>query len=59
LAAESLRLTTEEILEHLGPCTRDVKDCEIMRAAIVLQEIESDLSAAIGKAVCDECRHGE
>lgn len=56
---DGLRLTPEEVVESLGPCSGDVRDCEIMRAAIVLQGLDTELSRAVGSVVCDSCRNGE
>lgn len=59
MSYSELGLSPEEVIETLGPCTNDIRDCEIMRAAIVLKGTYSELSRAIGTMVCDECKNGE
>lgn len=45
----------------IGPCTNDVRDCEVMRAAIALKGAEADNERAQGirqeliKLACQEC----
>ena len=59
MSYSELGLSPEEVIENLGPCTQDIRDCEIMRAAIVLKGTDSELSRVIGTMVCDECKNGE
>ena len=51
----------KEIVEIIGPCTEDVRDCEIMRAAITLKEAGPDNERAqairqeLAKSACQDC----
>lgn len=53
--------TAKETVEVLGPCTDDIKTCEIMRTAIFLQHSASDNTYAqeirqeLSKFACQPC----
>ena len=53
--------TATEIVETLGPCTRDIRTCEIMRTAIFLQNTDPDNTQAqairqeLAKVACQMC----
>jgi hypothetical protein len=56
-------MTPEEMIEAIGPCTDDVRDCEIMRAAWIqtapLEDVEpytQRFRSLLAKAACDDCR---
>jgi len=51
----------EIVVEAIGPCTEDVRDCEIMRAAITLMDSGPDndraheLRTELAKSACRNC----
>jgi hypothetical protein len=51
----------EKLVEILGSCTEDLRDCEIMRTAIVLKDTEPDNEQAqtirqqLAKSACEDC----
>ncbi len=56
-----MQISAEVIVEAIGPCTQNVDDCEIMRAAIALQDAKSSersnsLREELAKAACTSCR---
>lgn len=55
-------LDPREIIEIIGECTGELRDCEVFRTAVVLREAESDnersqaIRAELAKAACLECK---
>ncbi|HEY4964700.1 MAG TPA: hypothetical protein VIH90_08490 [Candidatus Saccharimonadales bacterium] len=51
----------QKIIAIGGPCTGDIRDCEIMRSAIILQTAVSgspevqDFRRELARAACEEC----
>ena len=51
----------EKLVEILGPCTEDIRDCEIMRTAIALEKSEAENERAqairhqLVKLACKNC----
>jgi hypothetical protein len=54
-------MSAESIVQTVGPCTEDQKDCEIVRAAIILKDVEADnqhiqdIRKELAKAACRDC----
>ncbi len=58
-----MQIHIENYVEVLGPCTEDIRDCEIMRAVIVLQQKVPDddrpktIRTELAKAACSDCKN--
>ena len=52
----------KDIVERIGPCTTDIRDCEVMRSAIALAGVSIDnepaqaLRSALAQVACLACR---
>lgn len=52
----------KEIVEIIGPCTRDVNNCEIMRDAMALRNaapnnsFAQEIRSALAAVACVDCR---
>ncbi len=55
-----MQISPERTVELIGPCTDDIRDCEIMRAAIVQQDTDlsneksQEIRVELAKVACGE-----
>ncbi len=50
------------VVEILGPCTDDLRDCEVLRAGFALQDVEPSnergqaIRKELARAACQNCK---